>query len=66
MPGIENKPIFVPYWYTEGVMVIISSREFRDNQKKYFELVDQNEQVIVQRGKDKAYLLVPVNDVDHL
>ena len=27
-------------------MVIISSREFRDHQKKYFDLVDQNEQVI--------------------
>ena len=47
-------------------MMIISSREFRDNQKKYFDLVDQNEQVIVQRGKDKAYVLVPVNDVDRL
>ena len=47
-------------------MVIISSREFRDHQKKYFDLVDQNEQVIVQRGKDRAYVLVPVNDVDRL
>ncbi len=47
-------------------MVIISSREFRDHQKKYFDLVDQNEQVIVQRGKDKAYVLIPVNDVDRL
>jgi len=47
-------------------MVIISSREFRDHLKKYFDLVDQNEQVIVQRGKDKAYVLVPVNDVDRL
>ena len=27
-------------------MMIISSREFRDQQKKYFDLVDQNEQVI--------------------
>lgn len=47
-------------------MMIISSREFRDNQKKYFDLVDHNEQVIVQRGKDKAYILVPLNDVDRL
>jgi len=50
----------------KGIMMIISSREFRDNQKKYFDLVDQNEQVIVQRGKEKAYILVPVNDVDRL
>ena len=47
-------------------MVIISSREFRDHLKKYFELVDQNEQIIVQRGKDKAYIIVPLNDADRL
>lgn len=46
--------------------MIISSREFRDNQKKYFDLADKNEQVIVQRGKDKAYILVPLNDRDRL
>lgn len=47
-------------------MLIINSREFRDNQKKYFDLVDQNEQVIVQRGKDKAYILAPIGDADRL
>jgi hypothetical protein len=47
-------------------MMIISSREFRDNQKKYFDLVDQNKQIIVQRGKDLAYLIVPLKDVDRL
>jgi PHD/YefM family antitoxin component YafN of YafNO toxin-antitoxin module len=47
-------------------MMIISSREFRENQKKYFDLVDQNEQVIVQRGKDKAYILAPIGDTDQL
>ena len=47
-------------------MMIISSREFRDQQKKYFDLADQNEKVIVQRGKDKAYVIVPLNDVDRL
>ena len=47
-------------------MLIISSREFRDHQKKYFDLVDQNVQVIVQRGKDKAYILAPIGDADKL
>jgi PHD/YefM family antitoxin component YafN of YafNO toxin-antitoxin module len=47
-------------------MKIINSREFRDHQKKYFDLVDQNEQVIVQRGKGKAYVIVPLNDADRL
>ncbi len=45
-------------------MLVISSKEFRDNQKKYFDLVDQNQQVIVQRGKDKSYVLVPISDED--
>jgi antitoxin YefM len=47
-------------------MVIISSREFRDNQKKYFDLVDQNEQVIVQRGKRKSYMLSPLSEIDRM
>jgi len=45
-------------------MLIISSREFRQNQKKYFEKADKGEQIIVQRGKDKAYALTPVSDDD--
>jgi antitoxin YefM len=47
-------------------MMIISSREFRDHQKKYFDLIDQDEQIVVQRGKDKAYVIVPLKDVDRL
>lgn len=42
------------------IMIVISSREFRDNQKKYFDLIDQNEQVIVQRGKNQSYKLIAV------
>lgn len=38
-------------------MIIVSSREFRKNQKKYLDLVDQDERVIIQRGNDKAYEL---------
>jgi antitoxin YefM len=45
-------------------MLIISSREFRQNQKEYFERVDKGEQIIVQRGKDKAYILTPVSEND--
>lgn len=43
-------------------MLVISSREFREKQKMYLDLVDQNEQVIVQRGKNKAYTLTPISD----
>jgi len=45
-------------------MVIISSREFRQNQRSYFDRVDQGEQIIVQRGKDKSYILMPVTEDD--
>lgn len=45
-------------------MLVISSREFRQNQKMYFERADQGEKIIVQRGKDKAYALTPVGDDD--
>lgn len=44
---------------------IITSREFRDNQKMYFDMVDKNEQIIVKR-KNRAYKLVPVIDDDML
>jgi uncharacterized lipoprotein YmbA len=46
-------------------MKIITSREFRNNQKKYFELVDNNEQVVVKR-KNRAYKIVPVTEDDML
>lgn len=46
-------------------MKIVTSREFRDNQKKYFDMVDKNQQVIVKR-KNRAYKLVLVTDDDML
>jgi len=45
-------------------MLVISSREFRQNQKEYFDKVDNGEHIIVQRGKDKAYALTPVSEND--
>jgi antitoxin YefM len=45
-------------------MLVISSREFREKQKMYLDLVDQKEQVIVQRGKNKAYILTSISDED--
>lgn len=46
-------------------MKIVTSREFRDHQKKYFDMVDNNEQVVVKR-KNRAYKLVPVTEDDIL
>jgi antitoxin YefM len=45
-------------------MLVISSREFRQHQAEYFERVDKGEQVIVQRGKNKAYALTLVQSND--
>ncbi len=45
-------------------MLVISSREFRQNQKFYFEKADKGEQIIVHRGKNKAYALTPVKEED--
>lgn len=45
-------------------MIMISSREFKNNQKKYFDLIDNGEQVIIQRGKVHFYKLIPVTSGD--
>lgn len=45
-------------------MLVISSREFRQHQREYFERVDKGEQIIVQRSKDKAYALTPISEDD--
>lgn len=45
-------------------MLVISSREFRQNQRLYFDKADKGENIIVQRGKDKAYALTPVSEDD--
>ena len=61
--------IFVPilvHFLKNKTMRIVSSREFRDNQKKYFDMVDNKEQVVVKRSKNRAYKLVPVSEDDML
>ena len=45
-------------------MLVISSREFRQNQRLYFDKADKGEQIIVQRGKDKSYALTPIGEED--
>ena len=42
-------------------MHIISTREFRANQKKYFDLA-VTEKVIIRRGRSQSFALVPTND----
>lgn len=54
-------------WQTRKkiTMKIVTSREFRENQKMYFDLVDHKEQVIIRRAR-RAYRLIPVDEKDLL
>jgi len=45
-------------------MLVVSTREFRNHQRKYLDMIDRNEQVIVQRGRDKSYVVTPITDDD--
>ena len=46
-------------------MVVVSSREFRANQRKYFDLARVNDVVITSRSHG-SYRLVPVTEDDTL
>lgn len=47
-------------------MLVISSREFRDNQASYFDRVDNGEEILVQRSKNKSYKITSVTEDDTL
>ena len=48
----------------ERIMRIISTREFRENQKSYFDMAEK-ERVIIHRGKNrKPVLLTPIEEGD--
>ena len=45
-------------------MLVVSSREFRDKQKSYLDQVDEGVELLVQRGKNKSYKIIPVTEAD--
>ena len=45
-------------------MLIISSKEFKDNQQSYLDRVDAGLELVVQHGKNKSYRIVPVRESD--
>jgi len=47
-------------------MLVVSSREFRANQKSYLDKADEGAQILIQRGKNKSYKLVPVVEEETL
>jgi len=64
----QNSITFVPVWYTKKItaMTIISSREFREKQKHYLDRVDNGEQIVIQRKRNRSYKLVPVTKEETL
>ena len=42
----------------------VTSGQFRDRQKSFFDLADTGKQIVIRRGKKQAYTLAPVNDDD--
>jgi antitoxin (DNA-binding transcriptional repressor) of toxin-antitoxin stability system len=43
-------------------VVQITSREFRDNQKSWFDRADRGENIVILRGKKPSYILTQVDD----
>lgn len=58
-------PILLNTFVKNENMVLVSSREFRANQKKYLDLAKRNTVVITSRTHGN-YRLVPVSDNDML
>jgi hypothetical protein len=42
----------------------VTSRQFRDKQKSFFDLADAGRQIVIRRGRKQAYVLTPVEDDD--
>ena len=54
-------------WYTKiSIMLVVSSREFRANQKNYLDMVDAGQELLIHRGKNRSYRIVPVSEEDVL
>lgn len=45
-------------------MLIVTSKEFRANQKIYLDQVDQGKELFILRGKNKSYKVLPVTEQD--
>ena len=42
----------------------VTTRQFRDKQRTFFDLADSGKQIVIRRGKKQAYALAPVDDDD--
>jgi len=42
----------------------VTSRQFRDNQKIFFELADNGKRIVIKRRSKPSYELIPIDDED--
>jgi hypothetical protein len=42
----------------------VSARQFRDKQKSFFDLADLGSQIVIRRGRKRAYFLTPIEQHD--
>jgi hypothetical protein len=42
----------------------VTSRQFREKQKSFFDMADGGAQVVIRRGRKQAYALTPVDEDD--
>ena len=47
-------------------MLVVSTREFRDNQKTYLDKIDNGIDILIQRGRSKSYKVTQVANDDTL
>jgi len=47
-------------------MLVISTREFRANQKSYLDKIDKGIEILIHRAGNKSYKLVPVAEDETL
>lgn len=47
-------------------MIVVSAREFRENQKSYLDQVINGAELLITRGKKQAFKILPVTNDDTL
>ncbi|MCC8172767.1 MAG: type II toxin-antitoxin system Phd/YefM family antitoxin [Parabacteroides sp.] len=47
-------------------MLIVTSGEFRANQKNYLDQVDEGKELLILRGKNKSYKVLPATEEDRV
>ena len=57
-------PKFAHVTNSLNIMLTITAREFKANQRHYLDQVDAGEELIVERSQGRSYMVVPVTETD--